>query len=315
MGLGALRFILSLLVMDAHFGGFREYLQPRVVHAFGVDNVAYVGEGGIAVTGFFVISGYVIAYVLGRKYDTATARGIATFYLGRALRIYPLYFLVFGLYWMALAMLGNPPAMGGTRLLANLTLVPYGVLALFPDQNRFGPVDLTQSLLIAPAWTLTLDLLLYLLAPPLFTRRSTTWAVWCLGLAYFLAFAVLSDTRPPVWYGYFYATAMPYVFAFATGALIYHYRHFGAPPRFIVPVAVVLLLAVAFFPIGMTNTPLNQLVAVFCFGIWVAALAGKKAHAWDRPLGELTYGSYLLHVPLLMVFGHLGVRHPAPWAW
>ena len=100
MGLGALRFCLSLLVIDSHYGLFGHRIQLEAVNRFGVDRLAYVGSGGIAVSGFFVISGYLITLVLSRKYD-AGWHGAKAFYVSRALRIYPLYGLVLACYWIA----------------------------------------------------------------------------------------------------------------------------------------------------------------------------------------------------------------------
>ncbi len=94
MGIGTLRFVLSLMVIDAHYGFLAPRIQIAAINRFGVDRLAYIGSGGIAVSGFFVVSGYLIALVLSRKYD-AGWKGAGAFYVSRALRIYPLYWLVF----------------------------------------------------------------------------------------------------------------------------------------------------------------------------------------------------------------------------
>src|SRR5208283_4066541 len=84
MGLGALRFLLSLMVIDAHYGFVGHGIQVAMVNRFGVDRLAYVGSGGIAVNGFFVVSGYLITLVLSRKYAPGW-HGAKAFYLSRAL--------------------------------------------------------------------------------------------------------------------------------------------------------------------------------------------------------------------------------------
>ncbi|RMD68483.1 MAG: hypothetical protein D6819_09260, partial [Gammaproteobacteria bacterium] len=206
LGLGALRFIFSLLVIDAHYQLFRTLLQPILVQTFGVASLPFLGEGNIAVTGFFVISGYVITYVLLHRYPVHCWRGLAVFYLERAWRIYPLYWLVLGLDLLALAALtGHVP---DKPWLENLLLIPFGFQELFADHNRFGPLDLQGALVIGPAWTLCLDLLFYLMAPFLFVSRPTTWAVWGVGLAFFAAFIAFGDPRPPFWFAYLYSTAL-----------------------------------------------------------------------------------------------------------
>ena len=316
MGLGSLRLILSLLVIDAHYEVFRRYAQPWLVERFGVDRLAYVGEGGVAISGFFVISGYVIAYVLARKYDTATWRGIGSFYLGRALRIYPLYLLVFAAFWIARASVGDAPVMSPGQLRDNLLLIPYAIYGLVRDQNQFGSLQLSTQLLIPPSWTLAIDLLLYLLAPFLVVRRTPLWIAWCIGLACFAGFVVALDPRPPVWFGYLYSTPLPYVFAFTCGALVFHHRDRFAPGVTWLVFAMLVLLWITFAPLGAPNTSLNQLIAILALTVLVACLSrygsGKRV---DRLFGDLTYATYLLHLPLLLLLERVGIAAAHAWAF
>ena len=311
MGLGWLRLLLSLLVMDAHFEGFRGTVQPWLVQQFGVDQLSYIGSGGVAVTGFFVISGYVIAYVLARNYDTRCWNGIGRFYLGRALRIYPLYLLVLGGYGSVLIALGRWPLLSPGALLDNLLLLPYAVRNSVADFNIVGTLQLSQQLLIGPAWTLTLDLLLYVAAPLLLVRRDTTWLVWLIGLVYGLIFAALSDSRPPLWFAYFYSSLPPYGFAFASGALVFHYRERWRPPVWLTGLAVGLVAVLLWLPLGLTNTPLNQVLLTLAFAVWVARLGQRpRVGRGEQLAGDLTYATYLLHVPILQGLQASGFAHP-----
>ncbi len=313
MGLGWLRLLLSLLVIDAHYGGFRLLVQPRLVNAFGVDRMAFVGEGEVAIAGFFVISGYVIAYVLARKYDAASWRGIGIFLLGRALRIYPLYLLVFAAFWVMLALAGAAPQMGATQLANNLLLVPLGAMALLGDHVTLGPMQFTGQLLIGPAWTLCFDLLFYVLAPFLLVWKRTLWAVWGIGLVYFVAFAVTLDPRPPIWFAYLYTSPIAYLFAFACGALVFHHGDRVAPNRAALGALFVALFWLTYFPLGFTNAAVNQLLAILVLTGLVAALKDfGKGRKWDRLFGDLTYSTYLLHLPLLLLLERFHVAG-APW--
>lgn len=313
MGLGWLRLLLSLLVIDAHYGGFRLLVQPRLVNAFGVERMAFVGEGEVAIAGFFVISGYVIAYVLARKYDPASWRGIGIFLLGRALRIYPLYLLVFAAFWAMLALAGAAPQMGATQLANNLLLVPLGAVALLGDHVTLGPMQLTGQLLIGPAWTLCFDLLFYVLAPFLLVWKRTLWAVWGVGLVYFAAFAVTLDPRPPIWFAYLYTSPIAYLFAFACGALVFHHGDRIAPNRLLLGGLFGALFWLTYFPLGFTNAAVNQLLAILVLTGLVAALKDfGKGRQWDRLFGDLTYSTYLLHLPLLLLLERFQIAG-APW--
>ena len=313
MGLGALRFFLSLMVIDAHYYFVGHRIQMAMVGRFGVDRLAYVGSGGIAVSGFFVISGYLITLVLSRKYDGGW-HGAKAFYVSRALRIYPLYWLVFAGYWMALAWLGATPASEFGRLPENLSLLPYGIIGMVADQNEFG-LTTTDTLLIGPAWTLCYDLLFYLLAPWLFVQVRACWWVAMLGFGYVVAFVLFVDHRVPIWFQFFYVTGVPYLFMFACGALAYHYRSALQLGSGWTMALIAGLVWVTYFPLTMANAYFNSLIAVLLFTALVAVLGRPSPKPRiDRLLGDLTYATYLLHVPLLLLAQRMAFPYATLWA-
>jgi len=317
MGLGWLRFALSLMVVDFHYAFFSGQIQPWLVDKLGVEYLAYAGGGNIAVSGFFVISGYVIAATLSEKYAPSW-RGVAAFYTGRALRIYPLYLLVFAAYWLVLAVTASTQAAAhgsaveiGRNLLlfplpehftANVLLFPFGISGFFADHVGQGP--LFQNFFIGPAWTLAYDLVFYAAAPWLVTRKTRLWLVWGSGLVYYLAFSAYLDPRQPVWEWYFATSGMPLLFAFASGALLYHYRALR-PSRAAMAAAAFFLVLIGYLPLGLGNVTLNLLLAVPAFAVLVAGLRGRSRV--DRLLGDLTYATYLLHLPVAQVMAQLGL--------
>jgi len=100
---------------------------------------------------------------------------------------------------------------------------------------------------------------------------------------------------------------------FACGALAYHYRE---RLRFAPPLAAALvaaLLWLTYFPLGLPNTHVNHLLVVVSFTLLVAILGQRRAASrTDRILGDLTYATYLLHLPLLILAQRLGWPG-APW--
>jgi peptidoglycan/LPS O-acetylase OafA/YrhL len=307
--------LLSLMVIDAHYGAFRSMVQPALVNAFGVDRLGYIGEGGVAIAGFFVISGYVIAYVLFHKYDTSSWRGIGVFLTSRALRIYPLYWLMFALYWATLIAIGRAPDFTAGRLANNLLLLPVGVFALLGDHVRLGPAQMTGQFLIGPSWTLCFDLLLYVLAPFLLVSKRVLWAVFALGIVYFAVFIVVLDPRPPFWFAALYTSAIVYLFAFVCGALVFHYGDRLAPSPALLALTAVAVAWLTYFPLGFTNAPLNHLLVILCMAVLVAGLKNyAQGVRRDRFFGDLTYATYLIHLPMLLVLEQLAFAHPAAWA-
>ncbi|MFA6150193.1 MAG: acyltransferase [Chitinophagaceae bacterium] len=90
--LEALRGIMAVMVLISHvslirlyFGRSEDYLNPVMYHL-----------GRVAVTGFFVLSGYLITKSILSKIQ-AGEWNLTTFYRARLLRIAPLYFLIVGL--------------------------------------------------------------------------------------------------------------------------------------------------------------------------------------------------------------------------
>src|SRR2546422_6427837 len=88
--MGLYRLILSLTVVLFHFGGL-----PGL-------------SAGIAVWGFFCLSGYLMALVIDQAYGPGAA-GAARFWLNRALRLAPVFAVYFLLTAILMAARGHEP--------------------------------------------------------------------------------------------------------------------------------------------------------------------------------------------------------------
>ena len=91
-GLNGLRFYAALLVVVAHV----EVAKSQIL---GVASVfermpLRLDVGSLAVRFFFVLSGFLITYLLLAERETAGSIDVPRFYLRRALRIFPLYYLI-----------------------------------------------------------------------------------------------------------------------------------------------------------------------------------------------------------------------------
>jgi peptidoglycan/LPS O-acetylase OafA/YrhL len=86
--MGAIRLFLAFAVLQSHVRTF--ILVPNQIY---VNNtLGLVINGGYAVMFFFVISGFLMSFVLEGKYDRTGGTG--DFYRARAARIYPLWWVV-----------------------------------------------------------------------------------------------------------------------------------------------------------------------------------------------------------------------------
>jgi len=92
--LNGLRFIAALIVLLSHVG--------QLVNIFGVvpqfsPMVYSPVKGELGVILFFALSGFLITYLLLSEEELTGTISIKSFYIRRALRIWPLYFLTIGL--------------------------------------------------------------------------------------------------------------------------------------------------------------------------------------------------------------------------
>lgn len=114
---------------------------------------AFAREGYLGVAIFFALSGFLITT---RYYEDLHSRriGYGTFLWKRFVRIYPLYFVVLTLM---VVLLGRPIGQPPSDVLS--TFIQYSLTqALFPSMLLSGT---------ATAWTLTIEGMFYLIAPPL----------------------------------------------------------------------------------------------------------------------------------------------------
>ena len=88
-GLNGVRFIAALLVIVDHTELFKSYLDYPTLWANSYS--AYLGAFGVSI--FFVLSGFLITYLLLEEQQEAPIR-IRHFYYRRILRIWPLYYLI-----------------------------------------------------------------------------------------------------------------------------------------------------------------------------------------------------------------------------
>lgn len=89
-GLNALRFFAAFLVLIAHVELLKMELgEDHIHHLFNKLNF-----GGIGVYFFFVLSGFLITYLLIVEKERTGTINVKSFYVRRLLRIWPLYYLI-----------------------------------------------------------------------------------------------------------------------------------------------------------------------------------------------------------------------------
>lgn len=152
-----LRFIAAYLVVVFHVEETRKM--------FGVANLteySFFTNGPLAVSFFFVLSGFLITYLLLREHDQNGRVAVGRFYVRRMLRIWPLYFLMvfIGLVLIPAAMKLDdipfePPYQSSDVALYFLLFLPFVVNLTYG--NHF----------LTPLWSVGVEEMYYLGWAPL----------------------------------------------------------------------------------------------------------------------------------------------------
>jgi len=157
-GLNTIRFAAAFLVVMHHGETIRKKNGVENLEWFGLFN-----NGGNAVTIFFVLSGFLITYLLLKEKFKTNNISIRTFYMKRILRIWPLYFLLVFIGTIALPVVFN--------LLGVDYEMPYTLGQTWHYYVFFLPGLVTffwGHHFLEPLWSIGVEECFYLLWAPLF---------------------------------------------------------------------------------------------------------------------------------------------------
>ena len=151
--LDALRFVAFFVVFTHHIFGVL-YFKADNVYASEFINRCLM-NGNLGVNFFFVLSGFLITYLLLKEKQATETIRVRNFYLRRALRIWPLYFLVLLISFYII------PACGGYK---GNPKINHGLYFLF-----MGNVDLVKhgvgNFLVSVLWSVSIEEQFYLFWP------------------------------------------------------------------------------------------------------------------------------------------------------
>jgi peptidoglycan/LPS O-acetylase OafA/YrhL len=277
---GYLRFLLASLVVSYHLG----YL------------VSGQGLGIPSVVIFYVLSGSVVASLLGKPFSGLP---LHRFYLERLLRIFPTYYYFLGLSFAFVIITGfGHPVFTFLNIMGNLLVVPLNYVN-FPHW-----VVLTGKSfpLIPTAWSLGAELQAYLVLG--LALRSGPIARMGLGFLSLFIFG-LAGTRmlnPDLW-GY---RLLPGIFfMFLAGAYLTTPKTDGGFFALLERLFPVFAwLAVSLISLRCYWTGKQEILPValgFLIGLPVVALALRTNAKlpFNHLLGDLSYGIFLAHIPVL----------------
>ncbi len=262
----------------------------------------------LAVDFFFVLSGFVLAHAYGRGLD---AGGSAfAFMKARVIRLYPMYLLGLAIA-LSLAVLGAVRGWVGPGWGDVLTVAAFGLVFLpAPQTATFGNGELYPA--NAPAWSLFFELVanvVYALIARMLSWRVLLAILGVGALAVVFTMARHGEVRGPGWmWAHLDAGLARVMFDFFAGVAIYRLRETVKLPALPWWAAIAVFVAViaaapqgpwrVIYDIAAALVLMPALVALASESVVRGAVA--KACAVS---GLLSYGVYVLHVPLLGVIG------------
>jgi len=328
--LDVLRFFAFLAVFLFHLSHTAEFYVEHGVPRLIATVVSALTQAGVfGVDLFFVLSAYLITELLLREKIATGRLDVPSFYVRRALRIWPLYFFYIGI---ALIPALNPNHaftwrhVAGFLLLAgNWSVIAYG----WPLHSIVGPL-----------WTVSIEEQFYLLWPPIvrnLSRANIAWAavgMLAVSNATRIVMILVHGGQNSVW-----CNTLGRLDPIAAGILVAaalrgHIPSFSLTARLAMLCAGILPLTLVarYWPINaperlewlptMAGFPI---VAASCTLVMLSVLGiTAKVPALLLYLGKISYGLYVYHplgnvlsnklIPVHTGFMQLALRPPAALA-
>jgi peptidoglycan/LPS O-acetylase OafA/YrhL len=293
-GLDGLRAIAAVAVTLHHFSQIRLVFGLPTLWGFAA--ISWLGPRGVSL--FFVLSGFLITYLLEKEREQRGRVAIGRFYIRRVLRIWPVYFIVTALGFFVVPFLsifalpGFPPVVDA-HFWQKLAL--YCALSPHVEASLYAPVNYAGVL-----WSVGVEEWFYLVWPLLlFTSRRFLLAI--LPAIVIALLAARYEFRTGVMFYLFSQIRFDCMAVGAIGALYLTSERVNAQWRLIYsPIARTGLLACLLYLIasGTSFGAADELVysTLFLWLILTAAFSGhhivRLDHPWLKWIGNVSYGLY-----------------------
>lgn len=297
-------------------GILRTLLAISVVigHSYHSDMV-FVG-GRNAVQLFYIISGFLISYVL---VENKSYKNIGSFYINRYLRLYPIYFTV-AILSLIFALISHSSFFAlynETPLSADILLIFSNIFLFGQDWVMFSGIEdgqlgfatdfrqseiaLYEGLIIPQAWTLGVELAFYVVAPFILLKRKLIWILLVLSLAIraYLAFKGIA-LKDPWTYRFFPAELALFLIGALSHQILMPF-YIKAAGEKIILLSKLASMVMVFYLVCYSMIPLKEIIKapiMFAFFIMFLPLAFifQNHSGLDKRIGELSYPIYISHM-------------------
>lgn len=315
--LNALRFLAAFAVIIHHVEQTKWlYGLPN---SFGNATINLMGSMGVTL--FFVLSGFLITYLLLQEKQETHTISVGKFYMRRVLRIWPLYYLVvlLGLFvlphfeffhvpgWSADTFLGFD-----VKLLLFLLILPNAVLVLYPPMpfmKQTWSIGVEEQFYII--WPLIIKYTRNYLLPLFVILVSlvffTNFFFWISNSGYIRNERLLSVLNFLKWYLSYFRVGSMAIGGMAAYTLFFDQQKilrllYAGPVQYTVYSLLILLFAFGTWVPYIQHELYSCLFAVLILNL--AANAKTVLRIENKSfnyLGKISYGLYMLH-PLAITF-------------
>ena len=294
--MGTFRLVLALAVLISHIA---TSIGASVVNRESTHILVWSGN---AVFAFFIISGFYMSLIINTRYAKLPG-GTWRFYLNRALRLYPIQWVLLAMFVAVYAASGTPTfLLGDARdplwrwsyaVLSNVFFLGSEVLPFLNQDN--------WAFVVGPIWSLSIEMYFYLLAPFIVGRSLRTLLTLC-GVALAFRLTLYASGVPVLPWRYFFFPA-DLVF-FLIGSASYHLyarmKGRAVTKKWLGAGAAILLAGWVVTPQLWTAPDLDQPLcwAFYAVVALCTPLLFDLTRTWkfDNVLGQLSYPIYLSHV-------------------
>jgi len=308
--MGLIRIFLALSVMFSHIGPI---------------SWIPVAPAGFAVNCFYVMSGFYITLGLNERYKTPDTN--AEFYMGRVLRLWPVY--LFSLFILiptgvlqavAHTISQQPLAIQVVAVFSNIFM--FGSDWLLHVSSADGKVVFSefgvdkahtgyQNIINLPAWTLSIEIMFYMIAPFIVRSPKKTVAFFIAAALYTLAAKMLFSAsiinlRTDL---YFPGPAL----YFALGAAGYWINKLS--PTITKKSTFTYIIVFATVALCTIHTKQEALILFALATLAPFLFAKTKGSKIDKWFGDLSYPLYITHIPITIVVRWLGYFEATPYTY
>jgi peptidoglycan/LPS O-acetylase OafA/YrhL len=313
--MGTLRLVFALCVLILHSGQIYNN---------------YVLNSTVAVSSFFIISGFYMALILDNKYSHNKKNHTFLFWSNRFLRIFPLYWitLLITFFFTTLKLLLHVGtndnafihylhwAPHTSSIVFGLDLFNYilrNITLLITIDYVHTSNNLPGYLLVQQAWTLQIELLFYLLAPFLAQLRKKLFlGVFIVYMIGFWGIIVPLHLLPPTLFNsflrnlvFFFLGMMSYRFMYKNLQLIKLHPHITRSVFFAFLIYLLFYNLVPYkfsLPILDITDPVYYILLMLSLPL---IFFQTSTSLIDNLLGKFSYPIYILHFFILKLFSNL----------